>query len=275
MPASALIVGLGVLPVVWEILLSRQKKEGFAPARDAGLANYRDLLNDSDLSAALWRTLEFIVLYVPLTVAVGLALALALNRPIRGIGLYRTCIFAPYIVSASATGVVFRYLLDPQYGLIDNLLAWAGFARQGFLEDPDQALLLLVPIAMWGAVGFDVLLFLAALQGVPNDLVDAAKIDGAGRFAVFRHVMVPALRPIALLVVIWELVNALQSFDLIYATTRGGPVESTSLVLYYAWNQAYGLGHQGYAAAIGSVLFFAIALLALLQLALNRRRTFA
>ena len=130
-------------------------------------------------------------LYVPVTVLLGLGLALLLNQKIRFIGFYRTCFFVPFVASAAATGVIFLYVLDPQYGIVDNVIAWMGFKRQLFLDDPDWALFLLAPIYTWTAVGFDILIYLAALQDVPQDQSEAARIDGAGRFAVFRHVILP------------------------------------------------------------------------------------
>lgn len=272
LPASAIVLGLALFPVIYELVLSTKVKEGFSPERSAGLANYRDLVGDPDLHGAAIRSLQFLVLYVPLTVLLGLGLALLLNQPLRGMGIYRTCMFVPFVASAAATGIVFRYVLDPQYGVINNTLAWVGLARQPLLEDPDRALWVLVPIAMWSAVGFDILAFLAALQDVPPDLAEAARIDGAGRLGVFRHVTLPALRPITVLVVVWEVINGLQVFDVIYTTTRGGPLDSTTTLVYYAWSQAFATQHFGRGAAVGAILFASILLLTIAQIVYARWR---
>ena len=178
-----LVLGLGFFPVIWSFLLSTKSTNGFGPEHSVGLANYRELAHDPEWLAPVSRSLKFTLLYVPVTVLMGLGLALLLNQKIRFIGFYRTCFFVPFVASAAATGVIFLYVLDPQYGVVDNAIAWMGFRRQQFLDDPDWALFLLAPIYTWTAVGFDILIYLAALQDVPQDQSEAARIDGAGRFA--------------------------------------------------------------------------------------------
>jgi len=231
LPASAIVLGLGFFPVIWSFVLSTKATNGFGPEQSVGLANYRELAHDPEWLDAVSRSLKFTLLYVPTTVLLGLGLALLLNQKIRFIGFYRTCFFVPFVASAAATGVIFLYVLDPQYGVVDNAIAWMGFHRQLFLDDPDWALFLLAPIYTWTAVGFDVLIYLAALQDVPQDQSEAARIDGAGRFAVFRHVILPAVRPITVLAVVWETINALQFFDIAWATKRGGPIDATTVRL--------------------------------------------
>ena len=166
LPASVLVLGLGFFPVIWSFLLSTKAASGFGPERSVGLANYRELAHDQEWLDAVSRSLKFTLLYVPTTVLLGLGLALLLNQKIRFIGFYRTCFFVPFVASAAATGVIFLYVLDPQYGIVDNGIAWMGLPRQQFLDDPDWALFLLAPIYTWTAVGFDVLIYLAALQDV-------------------------------------------------------------------------------------------------------------
>ena len=209
-----------------------------------------------------------------MTVLLGLGLALLLNQKIRFIGFYRTCFFVPFVASAAATGVIFLYVLDPQYGVVDNVIAWMGFKRQLFLDDPDWALFLLAPIYTWTAVGFDVLIYLAALQDVPLDQCEAARIDGAGRFGVFRHVILPAVRPITVLAVVWETINALQFFDLAWTTKRGGPIDATTVIIVYGYKLGFVDGQKGLGAAVACVLFLAIVALVLLQVVYVRRRRF-
>ena len=272
LPASVLVLGLGFFPVIWSFLLSTKSASGFGPEQSVGLANYRELAHDPEWLDAVSRSLKFTLLYVPTTVLLGLGLALLLNQKIRFIGFYRTCFFVPFVASAAATGVIFLYVLDPQYGIVDNGLAWMGFKRQLFLEDPDWALFLLAPIYTWTAVGFDVLIYLAALQDVPQDQSEAARIDGAGRFAVFRHVVLPAVRPITVLAVVWETINALQFFDLAWTTKRGGPIDATTVIIVYGYKLGFVGGQQGLGAAVACVLFLAIVALVLVQVVYVRRR---
>ena len=272
LPASLLVLGLGFFPVVWSFLLSTKSSSGFGPEHSVGLANYRELAHDPEWLAAVGRSLRFTLLYVPLTVLSGLGLALLLNQKIRFIGFYRTCFFVPFVASAAATGVIFLYVLDPQYGIVNNSLAWMGLSRQQFLDDPDWALYLLVPIYTWTAVGFDVLIYLAALQDVPSDQGEAARIDGAGRFGVFRHVILPAVRPITVLAVVWETINALQFFDIAWATKRGGPIDATTVIIVYGYKLGFVDGQKGLGAAVACVLFVGIVALVLIQVVYARRR---
>src|SRR4029077_9900201 len=267
-----LVLGLGFFPVVWSFLLSTKSSSGFGPEHSVGLANYRELAHDPEWLAAVGRSLRFTLLYVPLTVLSGLGLALLLNQKIRFIGFYRTCFFVPFVASAAATGVIFLYVVDPQVGLVNNSLAWMGFSRQQFLDDPDWALYLLVPIYTWTAVGFDVLIYLAALQDVPADQGEAARIDGAGRFGVFRHVILPAVRPITVLAVMWETINALQFFDIAWATKRGGPIDATTVIIVYGYKLGFVEGQKGLGAAVACVLFVGILALVAIQIVYARRR---
>lgn len=184
----------------------------------------------------------------------GLALALALNRRIKLVGLYRTLIFVPFVISATAQGVLFSFILDPQFGAANSLLHKLGIPAQGFLTDPGQALYVLVAISLWSGTGFCLVVYLAALQDVPPSLIEAAKLDGAGRFHLLRHVVLPALTPVNVFLVLWQLIESLQVFDLVYVTTKGGPLGSTTVVVYFIWQQAFQNFTAGYGAAAAYVL---------------------
>ena len=161
---------------------------------------------------------------MPISTGLGLFLAMALNRPIRLIGVYRTAILAPFIASVAAQGVLFSFIFDQRFGVANALLDNLGLARQGFLGDPDQALFVIVLIGIWGGIGFPLVIYLAALQDVPRELIDAAAVDGARRWSVLRHVIMPQLCPVTIFLAVWQTLLSLQLFDLVYATTRGGPL---------------------------------------------------
>ncbi|WP_043670200.1 carbohydrate ABC transporter permease [Streptomyces xylophagus] len=257
-PSVVVILGLSVVPVVWSLLLSFRADDLVTPGRWVGLDNYRALAQDPNFRTAVGNTLLYAALYVPLSLVGGLALALALNRRIRLIGLYRTLVFIPFVVSATAQGVLFSFILDPEFGVANALLHHLGISAQGFLADPDQALYLLVLISLWSGVGFCVVVYLAALQDVPPELVEAARIDGAGRAQVLRHVTLPALTPVTVFLLLWQLITALQVFDLIYVTTKGGPLGSTTVIVYFVWQQAFQMFTAGYGAASAYVLALAL-----------------
>ncbi|MFB6719508.1 carbohydrate ABC transporter permease [Kribbella sp. NPDC056345] len=270
-PSVLLILGLSVVPVVWSLLLSFQVNDLVSPSEWVGLENYRALVQDPTFGAAVKHTLLYTVLYVPLSVVGGLAIAIALDRKIKFIGLYRTLVFVPFVVSAAAQGVLFSFVLDPEFGVANSLLHKLGLPAQGFFSDPGQALPLLVVISLWSGTGFCVIVYLAGLQGVSAELVEAARIDGAGRFAVLRHVVVPALSPVTVFLLLFQTINALQLFDLVFVTTKGGPLGSTTVIVYFIWEKAFKSFTAGYSAAAAYAL--AVALLVIgIALQISRRR---
>ncbi|WP_078955484.1 carbohydrate ABC transporter permease [Streptomyces rimosus] len=270
-PSVLIILGLSIVPVVWSLLLSFRADDLVTPGRWVGLDNYRALVRDPGFRTAVENTLVYAGLYVPLSLAGGLVLALALNRRIRLIGLYRTLIFVPFVISAAAQGVLFFFILDPQFGVANSLLHHLGVSRQGFLSDPGQALYLLVAISLWSGVGFCVVVYLAALQDVPQELIESARLDGANRLRVLWHIKLPSLTPVTVFLLLWELITALQVFDLIYVTTKGGPLGSTTVIVYFVWEQAFQMFTAGYGAAAAYVLAAAL-LVAGAALRLYRRR---
>ncbi|MEV0793380.1 sugar ABC transporter permease [Kribbella sp. NPDC050459] len=270
-PSVVLILGLGVVPVVWSLLLSFQVNDLVSPSQWVGLANYQALVKDPAFGSAVAHTLIYTALYVPLSVLAGLAIAIALDRKIALIGLYRTLVFVPFVVSAAAQGVLFSFVLDPEFGVANSLLHKVGLPAQGFFSDPGQALYLLVAISLWSGTGFCVIVYLAGLQGVSTDLVEAARIDGAGRWGVLRHVTLPALTPVTIFLLLFQTINALQVFDLVFVTTKGGPLGSTTVIVYFIWEKAFKTFTAGYSAAAAYTL--AVALLVIgVALQLYRKR---
>jgi len=271
-PATLVILGLSIMPVVWSFLLSFQSNDLLSPSRWVGLANYRALSQDPEFAQAVRNTVLYTVLYVPLSVVLGLALALALNRRIRFTGVYRTLMFVPFVVSATSQGVLFSFILDPEFGAANSLLARIGVSSQGFLSDPGQALLVLVAISVWSGTGFCVVIYLAALQDVPRELIEAAALDGASGRHILRHVTLPAIGPVSAFLILWQTINALQVFDQVYVTTKGGPLGSTTLIVYFVWEQAFKNFTAGYGAAAAYVLVLALLLVGAVPAAVRRLR---
>jgi multiple sugar transport system permease protein len=271
-PAVVIILGLTIVPVVWSLLLSFRSSDLISPSHSVGLGNYKALVHDKALGAAVRHTLIFTVLFVPLSVAAGLGLALALDRRIRLIGLYRTLILIPFIVATAVQGVLFSFIFDQRFGVANSILHRFGLPTQGFLGDPSQALYIIILIALWGSTGFCVIIYLAALQDVSKELKEAAAVDGASRLGVLWHVVIPQLAPITVFLVVWQTLTALQLFDLVYATTRGGPLESTVVIVYYIYLQAFQLFHAGYAAAIAYVVALVLIGLSAMQIIYRRWR---
>ncbi|MFF2731556.1 carbohydrate ABC transporter permease [Streptomyces sp. NPDC058008] len=275
-PSVLIILGLSVVPVAWSLLLSFRADDLVTPSRWVGLGNYRALVQDPHFGQAVRNTILYTVLYVPLSIGLGLALALVLNRRIRLVGLYRTLIFVPFVISATAQGVLFSFVLDPEFGVANSVLHKLGVSPQGFLTDPGQALPVLVAISLWSGTGFCVVVILAALQDVPPSLIEAARLDGAGRWHLLRHVILPALAPVLTFLLLWQTINALQVFDLVYVTTKGGPLGSTTVIVYFIWEQAFKNFTAGYGAAaayaLAVVLFLVFAVPRLVRAVRGRSR---
>ncbi len=271
-PAVFLITVFGLVPIVWSFVLSFQKTNLIAPNPPfVGLANYRALAKDPVFRLSVVHSLIYTALFVPLSVGGALALAMALNRKIHGIRLYRTAVFVPVVASTIATAIMFLVLFDKNFGLANWALEKVGLGPFGFFESVDGALYSIVAMTVWGWLGFDVIIYLAALQGVPQELIEAAAIDGAGRWSLFRNVTLPLLGPATLFLVVWSTINALQLFDEVYFLTRGGPLRATYVVVYYLFDLAFQRGIAGYAAAIAYVLFLAILALTIVQLWVGKK----
>jgi multiple sugar transport system permease protein len=270
-PAVILIAVFGVAPIVWSVVLSFQRNDLMTPGVWIGLANYRRLMHDPLFAQSVRQTIVYTALFVPITIAGSLAIAVALNRKLTAIRLYRTAVFAPVVTSTGATAVIFLWLLDPDFGIVNAMLHRFGGAPQLFFQSTSQALYCIVAMTVWGWLGFGVIIYLAALQGVPKELLEAAEIDGATRWRAFRRVQLPLLGPTTLFLIVWLSINSLQLFDEIYVTTRGGPLHATTVVVYYLYTQAFNFFHAGYATAIAYVLFLGILLLTVVELLVGRR----
>lgn len=270
-PGTLLVIGLSIFPAVWAFLISRTRWNGISPPRDLGWANYQRMAEDPQLGDAVRHTVLLTVLFVPSSIILGLLIAIALSQKIRLITFYRTCIFVPFVASAAATGILASYVFNPQFGSANTLLRLVGLPPQLFLEDPSQVLVVICLIALWGEVGFTAVIYLAALQDVPRDLIEAATVDGAGRWQVFRHITLPELRPVTVFTSVWQTITALQLFDLVFTTTRGGPLDASQTVVYYVYELAFQTQRYGYGSAVAYGLFAFTMLLTVAMVVYSRR----
>jgi multiple sugar transport system permease protein len=271
-PGAILIGIFGLLPVLMSLQLSFQKSDLLTPDTPwVGTKNYRELAHDPRFAEAIQHTIVYTALFVPGTMLVGLLVAAALNRSVRFISVYRTAAYITMAVSTISEGIIFLWLTDRDYGLVNATLNAVGISSQPFLASTSQALYVIVAMTIWGWTGFAVIVYLAALQGVPAELHEAAAIDGARPFTRFRTITLPLLSPASLFLVVWLTINALQLFDEVYLTTRGGPLHATTVIVYYLWDQAFVQFNAGYAAAMAYVLFVVSVVLTALQFRLARR----
>lgn len=232
----------------------------------AGFANFTQMLGDQHFHRALRNTLQFTLMYVPLLIATSLFVAILVNRPLRGMRIFRMMYFLPNITSIAVLALIFRRLLSPRPdGPINYLLGLAGIPAQNFLVDVNQALPSVVAISLWEAFGYYMVIWLAGLQGVPNELYDAARVDGAEGWRLHRYITIPLLRPTAAFIVVVSTIGALQVFGSIFILTGGGPVFATTTVAYHIYGQAFNFGRFGYASALSIFFFLLILLITWLQ----------
>ncbi|MFI6324439.1 carbohydrate ABC transporter permease [Nonomuraea sp. NPDC050556] len=271
-PACLIIAGLSLFPAVWAFFISRTRWNGITDPVDVGWGNYERMVQDPNVIDAVEHTLFFTVLFVPASIILGMVIAIALNRKIRFIGFYRTAIFVPFVASAAATGILASFVFNPQFGAANEILRNLGLPPQQYLESPAQAMPVIVLIALWGQIGFTAVVYLAALQDIPKILVEAAVVDGASPLKVFRHVTLPQLGPVTVFTAVWQTITALQLFDLVYTTTRGGPLSATQTIVYYIYKTAFGGQRYGYGSAVAYTLFL-ITLLITVGMVLYSRRS--
>ncbi len=239
-----------------------------------GLDNYIELAGDPTFRIALVNTAYFVVVGVPLTLGLGLGVALALDRGIRRFRtMFRVGYYLPVVTSIVAVAVVWRFVLNPDYGLLNMTLGAIGIDGPDWLGSPTLAMPSLIVMAAWRNLGFAMVLFLAGLQTIPVQLYEAASIDGAGRWAAFKSVTLPLLRPTLLFAVVITTIGYLQVFEEPFVMTDGGPLDRTLSVSMFMYEEGFEFFHQGYAAAIAWVLFVLVAIVAVVQFRLLRSQT--
>lgn len=239
------------------------------------LENYITLWQSDLFWEVVWNTLYFILLAVPLSVVASLALALAANTGLRGIVFFRTAYFLPVVSSMIAVALVWSWIYNPEYGLLNYLLdLFFGIRGPAWLDSTSWALPAMVIVTVWKGLGYSMVIFLAGLQNIPQDLYHAATIDGAGVWKKFRHITLPMLSPTTFFVVVITLINSFQVFEQTYVLTKGGPANSTLTMSYYIYQNAFQFFQMGKAAALSYVLFAAIFVVTFIQFRIQKRWVF-
>jgi len=275
-PALAVIGVFFFLPVVASLALSFTDFDLYAiadprNARFVGLHNYVALLHTPVFWTALENTLYFVAVGAPLSVLVSLATALLVNaRLVRFRAFFRAAYFAPFVTTLVAVAIVWRYLYQPRYGLLNAVLGTVGLGPIDWLGDPRWAMPAIILLAVWKNFGYSMLIFIAGLQRIPGELYEAAELDGAGAWARFRYVTLPLLAPTFLFVGIITAIGYFQLFAEPYVMTQGGPLKSTLSMVLYMYEEGFRWWRLGSAAAVAFVLFVIILGCTLLQLRVQR-----
>jgi multiple sugar transport system permease protein len=261
----AILAALGLSFLEWDML---------TPPKFVGTENFtRLLLKDKAFRQALVNTLYYTVGTVPFSVILGLAVAVALNRKdIKGRNWFRAAYFLPAVTSLVAVSLVWSFIFDANSGLFNGVLRMIGISDPpAWLSSTSWALPAVMIVAVWGSLGYNMVLFLAGLQGIPRALYEAADIDGAGAWQQFWHITVPMLSPTTFFVVVIAVINSFQVFGQVLVLTQGGPANATNTIVYYIYEQGFQFFQMGYASAAAWILFLIIFALTLLQMRLQRR----
>ena len=274
-PNLAAVAIFMLFPLGFSLYMSFQNWDIFRPAKFVGLANYHSLFADDPLFViALRNTVVYTVGTVVPTVVISLAVAGVLNRKIKGISIFRTIIFLPLAVSSVVMAVVWQFVFNTNNGLLNIMLGWIGIGPVPWLVDPKWAMLSLCTVSVWRSVPFATVILLAAMQGVPDNLYEAARLDGAGELRQFVSITVPLIRGAVSFVVVISIIHAFQAFDLVYVLTgrNGGPETATYVLGIMLFQHAFAFLEFGYASALAWVIFGVLLVLTVLQLRLGRRR---
>jgi multiple sugar transport system permease protein len=271
----ALLVFL-VIPIFASFALSVTDFDVYAltdwsRARFVGLSNFQELLSDPLFWRSLLNTLYCLVVAMPLTVAISLGVAMLINREkTRFKGLFRVVYFLPFVTNTVAIAVVWSWILNMHYGVLNWFLGLFGIAGPNWLGDPTFAMSSIIMLVVWKAIGYNMILFIAGLQNIPDFLYEAAELDGASGWQKFVHITIPMLRPTMLFVTIMMLIGYLQLFEEPYMLTEGGPLNSTLSVVLYLYRQGFRFFELGYASALAVALFLIIITITLIRMRLSK-----
>lgn len=272
-PNLALFAIFTFWPMIRAFYLSTVRWDMISPTKkQVGLDNYRYLLNNEDFRETLWNSVYFTIGSIGGTLILGLAAALLLNLPLRGRDGVRAAVFAPNLLSGAAISIIWVYIFDPRFGLMKDFLGWFGITSPNWLLDPQWAMPAIIIVSVWKSVGFATVIYLAGMQAIPKDLYEAAKVDGAGPWWRFKSVTLPMLSPVMFFLVVTSVLSSFQSFDVIRIMTQGGPVNSTSTLIWYIYEQGFVAFNAGRSSAATVMLFLVLLFFTIFQVRYSERR---
>jgi len=271
-PALMIFTVFMFAPLVLTFWYSLHKYSGFGSMTFLGLDNYREILYDSTFWRVLVNTLLFTAVSVPLGTGLGLGAAVLLDKALPGRTLFRALVYVPVVVSGVAAGIIFLRLFDPLLGVLDQLLRSVGLPTVDWQGSGVAALVSVVVVVTWQGVGFAMVVYLAGLQGIPRELYEAASLDGATGWKAFRRITWPLLAPTTFFLLVYSIIVSFQVFDVVYVLTRGGPGRSTTFLVQYAYDEGFNRRRQGYAAAIGVLIYLLVLAFTAVQWRVSRTR---
>ena len=266
-PSMIIITVFIIISIIYSLYMSLHDWNIMYNIKDfIGFDNYKEVFQDERFFNALKNTLIYTVSYVPILVILSLALAAFINEKFIASGFYKTVLFIPAITSMAIIAIIFRFLLDGDIGYVSLALRKLGFSVPDFLRDPETAMWSVVLTSVWRWVGFYMVIFLSGFNSIPDSLYEAAEIDGAGKLRQFFSISLPLLMPTISFTLITNLINSFQVFDPVYVMTKGGPMFSTEVLVYYVYYMGFNVFDMGYASSMAFILFLIILVFTLIQL---------
>lgn len=270
-PSFIPLIAFLILPMIAAVALSFTEWDLLTSAKWIGIANYTEIIK----SPVFWKTLKnslvFIIGYLPIVYVLGLSAALALNSKFRGSAFLRAAYFLPVITSWVIVSLIWKWILNPQGGIVNSLLSEIGITGPGWWTSTTWAMPTVIIASAWKDLGYVMLILLAGLQSIPPEYKEAASIDGANKMQILRQITLPLLTPATFFVIVISLINNFQVFDQIYLMTNGGPEGSTSVLVQQIVKNSFDYGRMGYASAMSMILFAIILTVTLIQIKLQKR----
>ena len=269
------VVIFQLFPIVVSMYASLTSWNGINPPKFIGLENFRTLFgNDALFTTTVKNTIYFTIGTIPLTIILAFFLAMLCNQKVRGIAIFRTAYFAPYVTNIVAIGFVWFYFFDPSQGVVNGLLSQIGVHGPAWLSDSNWVIPALIVVSVWQGVGYPMVILLAGLQGISAEIQEAATVDGANAFRRTWSIILPLLTPQFFFLLITQFISSFQVFGLIYVMTQGGPGHDSSVYIYYLYQNAFAYGKMGYASAMAWLMFVLIAAITFIQWKLQKRWVF-
>jgi len=260
-----------VIPIIASLILSFYRWDLMSSPSFIGFGNFIRLFNESSFKTVLINTIYYTIGTVPVSMVLGLGLALLLNRPLKSVTLYRAFFYLPQIIPMVAAGLIFQFMYMPDFGVINYFLGLLGLPQPNWLNDTSTAMIAIILMSVWKGTGFNMVIYLAGLNGIPKSYLEASQIDGANIWQQFRYVTLPLLTPTTFFVLAISVIGSFQIFDPVYVMTKGGPADATRTLVYYIYETGFQFFRMGKAAAAAWILFVIVFVATLVQFKYQER----
>lgn len=272
LPAIVLFMLFSVIPIVYSFYLSTMKWNGFSINKEfIGIKNYINIFTNKNFYNSLFITIIYTILVTLGSILISMFLANLLNKELKFKSIFRIAYFIPVITATAAAGVVWKYMLDPSQGIVNKFLNYVHISSIPWLTNPFWVIISISLVGIWKRIGYNMVIYLSAMQSIPNSLYESADIDGATKFEKFKHITIPMLKPTTLLLIIMCFIDSFQVFDQVYVMTNGGPVGASDVLGLYMYREGFASGNVGYASAVGWVIFLFIFIATIVQFKISNK----